>query len=483
MTNTVRTAAVSFLLFIAIWNRAQNRNTPDIHFRMAKWLEAAWTGGDRHLLLMAFRSAGKSTMTGLFVAWLLYRHPALRILVVAADEALATKMVRNARRIIERHPLTAHLKPDRAEQWAGDRFTVRRQVEWRDPSVMAKGIAANVTGCRADVIIYDDVEVPNTCDTAAKRADLRTRLGELSFVLMNGGTQLYVGTPHSYYTIYAVGARAEIGEEQPFLSGYKRLTLPIVDARGQPAWPERYTPADIVQLKQQAGPNKFASQMMLEPVNMAEGRLNATLLQIYDSCVQYDKILRSLYIGEHKMIGASAWWDPAFGAVKGDHSVCAVVFADAQGNVYIHRVEYIKIDDHDDQDNATAQCRIVARIAKALMLPAICIETNGIGKFLPAILRNELARRNAPCRVIEKTSSRAKSIRILEAFDAPLAAQRLFVHEDVLQTPFVMELQEWTPDNTRGRDDGLDAVAGALSEQPVRLPRLYSYRPPPDWRG
>jgi hypothetical protein len=32
---------------------------------------------------------------------------------------------------------------------------------------------------RADVIICDDVEVPNTCDTPGKRLDLRQRLSEI----------------------------------------------------------------------------------------------------------------------------------------------------------------------------------------------------------------------------------------------------------------------------------------------------------------
>ncbi|HBR68280.1 MAG TPA: hypothetical protein DEA55_02770, partial [Rhodospirillaceae bacterium] len=103
---------------------------------MAAWLEKSWREKRARLLLMAFRSSGKSTIAGLFAAWLLYVNPALRILVLAADFALAKKMVRNVRRILERHPLTADLKPVKAEQWAGDRFTVSRDLELRDPSML-----------------------------------------------------------------------------------------------------------------------------------------------------------------------------------------------------------------------------------------------------------------------------------------------------------------------------------------------------------
>ncbi len=63
--------------------------------------------------------------------------------------------------------------------------------------------------------------------------------------------------------------------------------------------------------------------------------------------------------------------------------------------------------------------------------------------------------------------------RILDAFDAILAARRLHVHRDVLKTPFMTEMQEWRPGANKGHDDGLDAVAGALANAPDRTPRIY----------
>lgn len=463
-----------FKLFLALWNQRQGLGTPDIHFRIANWLEHAWHSGDKNLLLMAFRSSGKSTLVGLFAAWLLYRRSELRILVLAADMALAKKMVRNVKRIIERHPLTGHMRPDKPDQWASDRFSVKRMMERRDPSMMAAGVGSNITGSRADVVICDDVEVPNTCDSADKRAQLRERLSELSYVGEDqSATYLYVGTPHSYYTIYADKPRTEIGEDAPFLKGYTRLEIPLLDAAGDSIWPERFGAAQIAHMKRQSGPNKFASQMMLRPVNIAEGRLDPNLLRRYDFNLEYDKALGTLFIGKTKMISASAWWDPAFGAAGGDRSAVAVLFADEEGNYYLHHLAYISTRSDHETDEATQQCRAIAQIAKAHYLPSLSVETNGIGKFLPAILRNELARAHTPCRVQEASSSRAKDIRILEAFDAVMAARRLFVHGSVFQTPFMTEVSEWRPGASRGADDGLDAVAGALSLQPVRLKRLY----------
>lgn len=104
---------------------------------------------------------------------------------------------------------------------------------------------------------------------------------------------------------------------------------------------------------------------------------------------------------------------------------------------------------------------------------SVSVVANGIGKFLPAILRNEMAAANVPCSVQEFYNSRPKDLRILEAFDGVMAAGRLHVHASILQTQFITEMQEWQPGSSRGYDDGLDAVAGALSLQPVRMKRLH----------
>ena len=462
-----------FKLFVVVWNQTLGQTTPDIHLKMAEWLEFNWKRKNLHLLLMAFRSAGKSTIVGLFAAWLLYRKADLRILVLAADHSLAKKMVRNVKRIIERHPLCESLIPNSPDQWASDRFTVRRMMELRDPSMMAKGITSNITGSRADIIICDDVEVPNTCDTAEKRKELRARLGEINYVLVPGGTQLYVGTPHNYHTIYAENPRKELGEEYPFLNGFKRLKMPILNEAGESAWPEKFGPENIASIRRGAGPNTFASQMMLEPRNIAEGRLNVKALKIYDEALDYTREIQTLFLGGKKLVSSSAFWDPAFGSATGDHSVLAVLYADEAGEYYLHHLEYIRIDNNDERDEAGQQCRIVAQVAKDHHLPSLTLEANGIGKFLPKILRNTLAEMRVPCGVQEVSQSRSKDIRILEAFDAVLAARRLSVHKNVLQTPFMNEMREWRPSSGKGHDDGLDAVSSALAQMPDRTARIF----------
>jgi hypothetical protein len=467
--------SLNFPEFVWIWNRRQGLTTPNLHLRIARWLAARWEEGDRNLLLLAFRNSGKSTLVGLFSAWLLFRYPNLRILVLAADFALAKKMVRNVKRIIERHPFTRGLKPASSDQWASDQFTVRRMAELRDPSMLAKGIEANITGLRADIVICDDVEVPNTSDTALKRANLRTCLHEIEYVLVPGGLQLYVGTPHSFYTIYASEVRMEAGEERPFLDGFQRLELALLDSRGASRWPERFPSEKIAAIQRRTGPNKFQSQMMLKPRSVAEGRLDPDRIRAYEDELVYAEGNSEavLTIGERRVVSASCWWDPSYGSPdKGDASVVAAVFTDENGDYYLHKICYLE---HDlarvhEVDEATQLCRKVASFVRDLYVPSVTLETNGLGRFLPGLLRQELRASRTDCAVIERAATRNKALRIIDAFDAILAAGRLSAHRSVWSTPFIEEMREWSP-GSKGRDDGLDAVAGCLLSEPVRISR------------
>jgi hypothetical protein len=468
-------ARTEFPKFMWMWNQTQGQKTPELHLDIARWLGAQRDAMNTKLLLMAFRAAGKSTVLGLFCAWMLLRNPDLRILVLAAEFELACKMVRNVKRIIERHPLTLDMKPARLDQWASDQFTVNRPSILRDPSVLARGVSGNITGSRADMVVCDDVEVPNTSDTSPKRAGLRSRLSEIDYVLTPGGLQVFAGTPHSYYTIYAQAAHPETGEETPFMDGFHRLEIPILTAQGRSRWPDRFSEADIAALKRRHGPNKFSGQMMLQPVNVSAGRLDPDLMRSYDDALDYAERNRSvvLSLGGVELASASCWWDPSFGAsTAGDGSVIAIVSTDRNGGYWLHDIRYLQVDPHSTVDEATQQCRQVASFLRENFAPSVSIEVNGVGRFLPGLLRRELSLKGVGCAVVEISSRQPKDIRIMDGFDAVLAAGALRARRPVWETSFVQEMREWRPGGGySGPDDGLDAVSGCLLSEPVRLPQ------------
>lgn len=469
------------LEFVWVWNAAQGQGTPAVHRSILRWLAARRREDDRRLLLMAFRGCGKSTLVGLFCAWWLLRDPDARILVLAADQPLAVKMVATVRRILERHPLCRHLLPEQPEAWAMDRFTVARRAVLRDPSVLAQGLGGNITGARADLIVCDDVEVAGNCDTPDKRALLRERLVETEFVLVPGGTILTVGTPHCAETLYAAA-----GQLGAWLSGYRRLVIPLLDAAGDSAWPERFPPSEIEALRSRVGPLAFARQMLLQAVAEAAARLDPALLVRYREEPEYREAggRAHLTLLGHPLLSGGGFWDPAYGRPdSGDASVLAATYVDGRGNHYLHRLAYLTHDPDSPTDPATQQCRAVATLARDLLLPAVRVETNGIGKFLPALLKREMARAGAACAVLEHANRQAKALRILAALEPALAGRRLHAHETVFRTPFPAEMAAWRPNARGARDDALDALAGCLLAEPVRLPLLPPATRGMQWRG
>jgi hypothetical protein len=231
--------------------------------------------------------------------------------------------------------------------------------------------------------------------------------------------------------------------------------------------------------------------MLLRPRNITDSRLDPQRLRLYDFDLRYLEGNKEaiLMLGDRRLVSVSCWWDPAYGSPRsGNASVVAAVFSDDQGYYWLHRVLYLRHDParSDEVDEATQLCRQVAAMVKDLYLPAVTLETNGLGRFLPGLLRTELRRAGLACAVIEKVSSRSKDMRIIDGFDAVLAAGRLWVHKSVWATRFIEEMREWRP-GAKGQDDALDAVAGCLLNEPVRLPRGIStpllLSAPKPWRS
>ena len=191
-----------FYKFLDTWNNLLGLTTPPHHRRIMEFLFGVLCDTPQRGLLMAFRHSGKSTVVGIFVACVLYLRPTTRILILSAETTLASRMVAHISHILENHPFCVEMIPDNRKEWSSGRITIKRPIGIREPSVICQGIHGNITGMRADLIICDDIEVPNTSNTPQKRENLRERLRELDFILSPHGAIIYIGTPHTHDTIY-----------------------------------------------------------------------------------------------------------------------------------------------------------------------------------------------------------------------------------------------------------------------------------------
>lgn len=250
----------------------------------------------------------------------------------------------------------------------------------------------------------------------------------------------------------------------PFLSGYKVLKIPIVNACGDPAWPELFSHARIAQMRETVGHRHFSAQMMLNFVQPERAHLDPAGLRFYDE--EFDA--HRSKIGPHTITGMILYWDPSSGRRRHDASACVLLYRDDRTKyVFVHDVLYLTVPDTEKYP-LSHQCESVLDFMRTRNLYRISIEVNGLGIGLPEIMRDCALRRGANIFVNRVKNTKSKSDRILNAIEPLLSTGRLYVHSRVQNTPLLAEMLGWSPMGVGGmHDDGLDAIAGAIAQTPI----------------
>jgi hypothetical protein len=189
-----------FLKFLwYVWTRVLNLPVPTrVQLDIARFL----SGGPERRFIQAYRGVGKTFLTAAYVVWRLWRDPQLKVLVVSANEKLATEIATFIKLIIDADPLWAELKAQTHQRSSALSFDVGPAIPDKSPSVKAVGIFGQLTGSRADILISDDVEVPKNAETEAMREKLMERTAEYAAILKPGGETIYLGTPQTQESIY-----------------------------------------------------------------------------------------------------------------------------------------------------------------------------------------------------------------------------------------------------------------------------------------
>ncbi len=239
--------------------------------------------GDNDIVIEGFRGVAKSTITGVYMSWLLDRDPENKqILYTSANQAEAMKFMKFTRDLIEIVPFLNYLRPNIAKGQRDNalQFDVAPAITRIQPSCKAVGIFGQLTGNRATDIIADDVETSENCDTQVKREHIDSAISEFRQILIpKQGRLIYLGTPHTevsiYNKLYDKGHKVRIfpikfpSPQQQEKYGDK-LAPYIVDLLQQdptlvdkPTDPLRFNEDEILKLESE-GRSKFAMQQMLD---------------------------------------------------------------------------------------------------------------------------------------------------------------------------------------------------------------------------
>lgn len=508
-----------------IWAEIQRWDVPAFHVRVCEFLESF----EETALLMMPRGHGKSTVLGVYNAWRYYVDPKYRILHQGDQDDTAYKMSRDVLAILERHPLTRKIKKESGEV---QMWWVKGAIDPRNPSMQARGITSNVTSSRADEIQNDDVEVPRNIQSADAREKLRYRLTEQTHILVPGGKRLYVGTPHTHHSLYdevkkagaecmilrmfenhhraestdcisvkfrpeyvfvAIGAGGkllEAGEHYTMTemkSGEWQIMLldkaVVVDVYSGCLWPERFTRSELSRRRRECRTlNEWDSQYMLMARPVGSVRLDPEKIEIYDHCIEYEEVNNSarMTLGGVQIVGLSVVVDPSSGKLNSDVSALALVLQDGNGKRYWHRAlpltgEVAEFGD-DGKTITGGQVIDICDVVKQFHVGRVSVETNGIGAFMPAVLKAALKQRGLVCGVGEDHNAGNKNKRILEAFEPLILSSMIAMSRQVADSPAYNQMLEFNPSTTSNEDDYIDAAAQAIIKTPERIQSISSFQ-------
>ena len=236
--------------------------------------------GPKRLQISAFRGVGKSWITAAFVLWILFNDPDKKIMVISASKERADNFSIFCQKLILDISWLGHLGPkDSDQRWSRISFDVGPAKPHQAPSVKSVGITGQMTGSRAHLMIFDDVEVPANSATDMQREKLLQLVTESESILTpdEDSRILFLGTPQSTFTIYRKLAERSY---RPFvwparyprdLSKYEGLLAPqlVEDIQnnrveaGQPT-DTRFNDLDLMERESAMGRSNFMLQFMLD---------------------------------------------------------------------------------------------------------------------------------------------------------------------------------------------------------------------------
>lgn len=278
MTKSNSSKLTDFRNFLyLVWKHLNLPEPTPIQYDIAEYLQH----GPRRMVIEAFRGVGKSYITSAFVVHQLLLNPEIKVLVVSASKNRSDDFSTFTQRLINDMPVLHHLKPREEQRASKISFDVGPAGPSHSPSVKSVGITGQLSGSRADIIVADDIEIPNNSATQMMREKLAESVKEFDAVLKPDGRIIYLGTPQTEMSLYEElpnrGYEARIWParypSEAVRSRYSGRLAPLVGdlldrdsegLTGLPTDPKRFTDEDLLERELSYGRSGFSLQFMLD---------------------------------------------------------------------------------------------------------------------------------------------------------------------------------------------------------------------------
>lgn len=189
----------------------------EVHRECFRWMEEYTLFGQgttltANKLIMLPRAHLKSHMVATWVAWIIARHPEVTILYISATAELAETQlfaIQNilASAVFQRY-FPEYINPQEGlrERWSQRKMSVdhpkRREQGIRDATVATAGLTTNTTGWHADIIVADDLVVPENAYTEDGRESVVKKSSQFTSIRNAGGFTMACGTRYFPTDIY-----------------------------------------------------------------------------------------------------------------------------------------------------------------------------------------------------------------------------------------------------------------------------------------
>ncbi len=461
-----------------------------------------------HRLLMAMRGLSKSLTSQIYVVWRLLNDPDEHILVMSAGKTRAGNYSQFVQRLIRMLPITKPMSPrHNIERTSGESFDVAGATISDSPSVYAVGAATQVTGFRASLIIYDDIETAQTVESAVKTEAIDTYAMEAQNLLMSGKDEsITLCTPHSMSSIYVpwidekgftpfVIPALYPDSESPYFGGL----APYIKERiannpeyiGQPV-DERLNHDFLMSKKMRIGKSKFKLQYQLDVSDSDDMRYPLKLSDfIVDNIdddrgslkIAYSSMPENILYQKHNGFAKDKLYKPLFRSdemAEYDFKVLSVDTAgrgkDEIGISIIYHLNsklFIKkiIGTHGGYEDETMQ--MIADLCSIHNINTCVVEDNfGDGMFTKML--TPYITKTSPLTEVEGIKvSGQKEVRIIETLEPLMNQHRIVIDHEIFdydltatkrEFSFTHQLSHITRERESLRhDDRLDSLANGIA--------------------
>ena len=345
----------------------------DIHKEAFDWLQdyTLFGASDKktaNKLLMFPRAHLKSHIMAVWAAWIITRHPEITILYLSATAELAETQLYSVKAMLTSDVYTRYwpeyINPQEGsrEKWTERKIIidhVKRKVEGiRDATISTAGLTTNTTGWHADIIIPDDLVIPENAYTEDGRSAVRKKSSQFTSIRNAGGFTLACGTRYHPTDIYATWKKQEyeVFDDVGNLVDKKpvwEIMEKVVEKDGIFLWPRTvradgkafgFNQNELSRIRAEYEDNiQYYAQYYNDPNDPGSDRISRDKFQYFDP--KFITWRGSRWYFKDTPLNVYASIDFAFSLNKrADYSAIVVIGIDPDDNIYVLDIDRFKTD-------------------------------------------------------------------------------------------------------------------------------------------